>query len=73
MRDFFDDLKYMCSADNTTSRGIYIVIAIALVLLPIASITGFVAFAMRKVVFSLILGIVAILLEVGLVIWLKKS
>ena len=78
MKDFIYDLKYYCSSANTKSRGTYIMIAIILLILPIAAISGIVAeivyiSASNFQLLPLIITVVAIILEVLLIVWLKKS
>lgn len=78
MRDFIDELKYMCSASNTKSRGTYIMIAGLLILLPILAVVGvIVAIVRHAVVAALAVGIVtavvALAIWIALIIWLKKS
>lgn len=78
MKDFIYDLKYYCSSANTKSRGTYIMIAITLLLLPIAAIAGIVAevvyvSASNFQILPLIIAIVAVIVEVALIIYLKKS
>lgn len=78
MKDFFYDLKYYCSSANTKSRGTYIMIAIILLLLPIAAIAGIVAevvyiSASNFQLLPMIIAIVAVVIEVALIVYLKKS
>ena len=78
MKDFIYDLKYYCSSANTKSRGTYIMIAIILLILPIAAISGIIAeivyiSANNFQLLPLIITVVAIILEVLLIVWLKKS
>ena len=78
MREFISELMYMCSPSNTKSRGTYIMIAIILILLPIAAISGIVATIIYAVAgnfqaMPLIITVVALVVEVALIIWLKKS
>lgn len=78
MRDFIDDLKYMCSADNTKSRGLYIFIAVALVIILIGILGGtvgivYTAIKGGSIVKSLILTAILLVIFVGVIVWLKKS
>lgn len=78
IRDFFSDLKYMCSSANTKSRGTYLMIAAILILLPIAAISGIVATVIYIAagnfqLVPLIITVVAIVVEVALIVWLAKS
>lgn len=79
MKDFIEELKYCCSADNTTSRGLYIFIAIALVALLIADpvmlvllIVNLVKYKAFKVMW-LVLFVAITGILIGLIVWLKKS
>ena len=38
MKEFFEELMYMCSANNTKSRGLYIFIVVAMAALLIGSV-----------------------------------
>lgn len=78
MKDFIDELKYMCSASNTSSRGFYIgitlflivmavCIPVSLILLIINLIKGYFSFMFLG------LFIVSLAITIGLVVWLKKS
>lgn len=79
MRDFIDELKYMCSADNTSSRGFYIFIAFAMVALLLGCfcsigliIVNLIKFKTIKALFVILL-LVSVAAEAGLIIWMKKS
>lgn len=78
MRDFIDDLKYMCSADNTKSRGLYIFITAALIAMLVGIIGGvigivYTAIKGGAIMMPLILTIVIAAIFVGVIVWLKKS
>ena len=74
MSDFIEDLKYMCSSSNTSSRGFYIFVAIMLCLLPVGAIAGIVMmFITGFTGLKVILTLVAIAVEVAVFFWLKKS
>jgi len=78
MRDFIDDLKYMCSSAYTNSRGFYILCAVTLIamiiILPISLVLMIISIIKGSFnVLSLILLIVSIVIGGGLIFWLKKS
>lgn len=78
MKEFFEELKYMCSASNTKSRGTYIMVVVTLIALLIAFVAGIVAeivyiSAHNFQILPLAISVVALVIEVALVIWLKKS
>ena len=78
MKEFFEELKYMCSASNTKSRGTYIMVVVTLIALLIAFVAGIVAAivyisAHNFQILPLAISVVALAVEVALVIWLKKS
>ena len=79
MGDFISDLKYLCSADNTTSRGFYLFIAVAMVALAILAVVAVVLTVLNIIkgygVNFLYVGmlVAAIAAEVGVFFWLKKS
>lgn len=78
MRDFIENLKYLTSASNSSSRGFYIFIAIMLVALLIAMPVMLVLFIVNTVkygfaVLPLILFIVVLVLFIGTIIWLQRS
>lgn len=78
MRNFIDELRYMCSSSNTKSRGLYILITIMLIVMPLGAIAGLVGFficlaASNFVALPLIISIVLIIIEVALILWLVKS
>ena len=66
MRDILSDWKYLCSSDNTTSRGFYLFLAImciltllifiACIVLSIMKITGIVAIIISLVAVALSWG-----------------
>lgn len=78
MKDFIEELMYMCSSSNTKSRGLYIFIAIALVVLAVGAVASLVLFIINTIKFGftplfLILFIVTVLLFIGTIVFLKKS
>lgn len=79
MKEFFEELMYMCSSSNTKSRGLYIFIAAMLVLLAVGGIGSLILLLVNVIVhktFSmlwLILTVVIFAVLIGIIIWLKKS
>jgi len=78
MKEFFEELMYMCSSNNTKSRGMYIFIAIALAVLALGTVASLVLFIVNTIKFGftplfLILFIVTLLILIGMIVWLKKS
>ena len=78
MRDFIENLKYLTSPSNSSSRGFYIFIAIMLVALLIAMPVMLVLFIVNTVkygfaVLPLILFLVVVALFIGTIIWLQRS
>lgn len=78
MKDFIDDLMYMCSADNTKSRGLYIFIVIALIGMLIGVIAGVIGIVITAIhggaiLKSVILTIAIAVIFIGTIVWLKKS
>lgn len=79
MKEFFEELSYMCSSSNTKSRGLYIFIAAAMVLMTIGAIAMTVLLIVNIVKFGAFSPLWAILLVadlaalIGIFIWLKKS
>lgn len=79
MKDFIEELMYMCSSSNTKSRGLYIFIAIALVAMMLGAVAMVVMLVVNVVKFGAFSPMWAILLAVDLIIlivtivWLKKS
>lgn len=78
MKDFIEEFLYLCSANNTKSRGLYIFIAVALCLLILGAVGSAVllAVSIAKGTFSVlyaVLLIVTVLLTVGVIVFLKKS
>lgn len=74
MREFISDLKYMCSADNQSSRGFYIFITVLLILIPVAAIVDIIWKAIVGfAVVDIIILIAAVAIEIGVIFWLKKS
>lgn len=79
MKEFFEELSYMCSSSNTKSRGLYIFIAMAMALLAIGAPVMIIMIIVNLVKFSAFSPLWAILLLVdigaliGTIVWLKKS
>ena len=78
MRDFISDLLYMCSADNTKSRGLYLFITAALCFMLIGIIGGIIGIVYTAahhgaIAMPLILTIVILVIFVAVIVWLKKS
>lgn len=79
MKEFFEELMYMCSPSNTTSRGFYIFIAIAMATLAIGAIAMLVLMIVNLVKFGAFawywaaIFVFAVAALVGLIIWLKRS
>ncbi len=79
MKEFFEELSYMCSSSNTKSRGLYIFIAIAMALLAIGAPVMIIMIIVNIVKFSAFSPLWAILLVmdigalIGTIVWLKKS
>lgn len=79
MKEFFEELSYMCSSSNTKSRGLYIFIATAMALMLIGAIAMVIMLIVNVVKFGAFSPIWAILLIadlaalIGVFIWLKKS
>lgn len=79
MGEFISELKYMCSADNTTSRGFYMFIAIAMIALAVLALVAVVLTVLNVIkgygVNFLYVGmlVAAIAAEIGVFFWLKKS
>lgn len=79
MKEFFEELFYMCSSSNTKSRGLYIFIVVAMAVLligGIASVALLVINAVTTKTFSVLWLALALLTWgalIGIIIWLKKS
>ena len=79
MKDFVEELMYMCSSSNTKSRGLYIFIAVALVAMMIGAVAMIAMLIINIVKFGAFSLMWVILLTVDLIIfivtivWLKKS
>ena len=78
MRDFIENLKYLTSSSNSSSRGFYIFIAIMLVALLIAMPVMLILFIVNTIkygfaVLPLVLFVVVLALFIGTVIWLQRS
>lgn len=78
MREFVSDLMFMCSGSNTSSRTFYIIVTavLALLVLGIPAMTILLIVTAVKggsIVLPLVLLIFAIIVFIGIIIWLKKS
>lgn len=77
MREFFEDVKYMCSSSNTKSRGFYLAVTIASILFLFVSIAAIVLVVVgvikTNIVQVIIASIVAIALVVGVWVFLAKQ
>lgn len=78
MKEFFEEFAYMCSSSNTKSRGLYIFIAIALIVLALGSLASLILFVVNTIKYGftplfLILFVVSTLILVGMIVYLKKS
>ena len=79
MKEFFEELSYMCSSSNTKSRGLYIFIAASMALMLIGAIAMVIMLIVNVVKFGAFSPIWAILLIadlaalIGVFIWLKKA
>lgn len=79
MKDFIEELMYMCSASNTKSRGLYIgitvMLALMLIAMPVMLVLIVVNYVKLKVfqVLWLVLFFFVLIVFVGVIIWLKKS
>lgn len=78
MKEFFEEFAYMCSSSNTKSRGVYIMIAVTMVVLLIAFVAGVVAevvyvMAGNFQILPIAISIIALIIDIGLFVWLKKS
>lgn len=76
MKDFIEELKYMCTSSN--AKGFYIFVSIMLVVLLIAIPVMLIMFIVNTVKYGftplfLILTLVALAIFIGIVVWLKKS
>lgn len=78
MKEFVSDLLYMCSGNNTSTRGFYILVTavLAILTLGIPVMLGLLIFNIVKgysFILPLILLLVAIAIYVLVIIWLKRS
>lgn len=77
MREFFEDVKYMCSSSNTKSRGFYLAVTIASILFLLVSIAAIVLVVVgvikTNIVQVIIASVVAIALVVGVWVFLAKQ
>ena len=78
MKEFFEEFAYMCSSSNTKSRGLYLFIAVALVILLVGSVASLALLLVNVIKgwfnpLFLILFIVQVVILIGIIIFLKKS
>lgn len=78
MRDFIEELLDKCSANNTKSRGFYIMVTVGLILLALGSVAMLIVNIVMLIKgwwipLYLILFVVAVGLTVGAIVWLAKS
>ena len=78
MKEFFEEFGYMCSSSNTKSRGLYIFIAFALVVLAMGCLASLILFVVNTIKYGftplfLILFVVSLLILVAMIVYLKKS
>lgn len=79
MKEFFEELFYMCSSSNQKSRGLYIFIVVAMALLAIGGVASVIMLIVNVVAtksFSILWLILSLLtwgVLIGIIIWLKKS
>lgn len=79
MKDFFEELFYMCSANNSKSRGLYIFILIAMIALAVGAVVSLVLLLVNLIAYKafsvmwLGLLIVTVGILAGVIVWLKKS
>lgn len=79
MKDFIEELMYMCSSSNTESRGFYMFITGALVAMILGAIAMIILLIINVIKFGAfspmwaILLVVDLICLVGTIIWLKKS
>ena len=77
MKDFIEELLYMCKESKI--KGFYIMIAIALCLLPIAAIAMITLLLINLIKYgafvwywaAILVFVIAVF--IGLIVWLKKS
>lgn len=78
MKEFFEEFAYMCSSSNTKSRGLYLFIAVVLVILLVGSVASLALLLVNVIKgwfnpLFLILFIVQVVIFIGTIIFLKKS
>lgn len=78
MKEFFEEFAYMCSSSNTKSRGLYLFIAVALVILLVGSVASLALLLVNVIKgwfnpLFLILFIVQVVIFIGIIVFLKKS
>lgn len=77
---FFRELFSMCSKSNTKSRGFYIGVVVGLFILFLGciicvgtSVLGFIQGQITKAIISMVIGIVALLSDIGICFVLNRS
>ena len=78
MKEFVSDLFYMCSSNNTSTRGFYIFVTALLAILTLAIPIMLILIIINIVkgaafVLPLILLSVAVAIYIGVIVWLNKS
>ena len=78
MRDFIEELLDKCSANNTKSRGFYIMVTVGLALLALGSVATLILNVIMLIKgwwipLYAILFVAAVGLTVGMVVWLNRS
>lgn len=78
MKDFIDELLYMCKHNDPKVKTTYIMITAILILLPIVFLSGVIAEivfigAHNFQVLPVVLSVLSLIVEIVLIIWLKKS
>lgn len=79
MKEFIEELGYMCSSSNTKSRGFYIFIAVAMAAMIIGSVAMIVMLLINVIKYGafswlwLVLLLADIGAFIGVVIFLKRS
>lgn len=77
MKDFIEELKYMCTSSK--AKGFYCFVAFALVMLILGAIASLVMIVVNLVAFKafsflwLGLFLTALIITVAIIVWLKKS
>ncbi len=78
MKEFFSDLMYHCSANNTKSRGFYIFITAFMALLALGSVASWIVCVVMLIkgwfqFYYLLLALISTGALAGIVVWLIKS